>query len=183
METLRYRDLDDFCEDVFDDCEVPTSVIAKYKDAKEIIPVLFYMGYELGAINIEPEGYDYCEPYNAEYSIMVDDRKIYCAKMVFNDKCFWDGSKVSYLMSDVNSKFISRFEKENCKLYEVIIGDEEDIKDDNAITEYYCDDDLVGFTVNKNTSNGYSSFSYHCSPELVGSDGLKSLVDKVASLL
>lgn len=181
MKTLYYNDLDNFCEDVFTDCEVPTSVIAKYKDAREIIPVLFFMGYEIGAIDIEPDDYDYCEPYNAEYSIMVNDGKIYCEKVVLREKCLWDGSEVSYLMSDVNSKFIDRFEKENCKLYEVMIGDEEDTND--SATEYYCDDDLVGFTVNKNTSNGYSSFSYHCSPELVGPDGLKSLVDKVASLL
>lgn len=128
MTTLNYDLIEEFCEELNDCIEEVNcanedkyvSVVAKYKEAKEIIRELIYYDYEIAQIEVNDPNWD---DYDAEYEISVINGKIFCSKMKRNNKYLESFASIVFFMEDVNSKCIKSF-PESVFEYEVQIDDE-----------------------------------------------------------
>lgn len=189
MTTLNYDSIEEFCEELNDCIEEVNcanedkyvSVVAKYKEAKEIIRELIYYDYEIAQIEVNDPNWD---DYDAEYEISVINGKIFCSKMKSNDKYLASYASVVFFMEDVNSKCIKSFH-ESVFEYEVQIDDDcdcniedEDYEDGDfsSLLPCYEDDGLHGFTYSRTDDNGYVSHSFY-STECLKPDILKSISD------
>lgn len=149
IKTLYFDDFEGFackatddytsCEDKFS----AISVIAKFKESKEIIKAFIYMGFDIGSIEIDEEVDEYCD----EYLVTIDDDRIYCEKYKRENGYFTDFSTITYISNDCNSallphvksKIIYAFEindcNDECDCYIEDFQDESDISsDDDKIT-------------------------------------------------
>lgn len=189
MTTLNYDSIEEFCEELNDCIEEVNcanedkyvSVVAKYKEAKEIIRELIYYDYEIAQIEVNDPNWD---DYDAEYEISVINGKIFCSKMKSNDKYLASYASVVFFMEDVNSKCIKSFH-ESVFEYEVLINDDcdcniedKDCEDGDSSSFLPCceDDGLHGFTYSRSNDNGYVSHSFY-STECLKPDILKSISD------
>lgn len=189
MTTLNFNSIEEFCEEVNECIEEVNcanedkyvSVVAKYKEAKEIIRELIYYDYEIAQIEVNDPNWD---DYDAEYEISVINGKIFCSKMKSNDKYLASYASIVFFMEDVNSKCIKSF-TESVFEYEVQISDDcdcniedKDCEDGDSSSFLPCceDDGLHGFTYSRSNDNGYVSHSFY-STECLKPDILKSISD------
>lgn len=171
--TYYLNDISELAEILIFDSEYELSTaVCKYKTAKELIRELLLCGYEIRAIDIETDEYgDYLD----EYTVYIMDNGIVCEKLRSDDKFLWDGSSTSYFDSDVNSKFIKRFECEDCKVkfFEIKETDKTNVEDDSPADrvrdilsrnkDSVKHDDAHGFTVSRHDGDSYVSHSYYSS--------------------
>lgn len=159
-------------------------VIAKYEDAKEIVKELICLGYDIKSIelsDVEFNGYD------DEYAISLFDNSIWCEQAKKDGEYLGIGADVCYILSNCNSKVISKIEAE--RVYEIEIEESKEYTDCDGDCENCCldeddsyltldkdDDGIHGFTVSKSDEHGYSNYSFY-STELVDDEMLEMLFD------
>lgn len=149
----------DMVKDEFGDI----AIIAKYEEAKEIIAELVCIGHSLVSIRMSrPEWDDYCD----EYIISLNHDGIWCEPMKVDGKYIPDESTMIYILDNCSSTVIPQ-----CRgniLIEVGIADEEECDCNECCSCCDCnnelaiesDDNMHGFTVNRSSKNGYSSYSF-----------------------
>lgn len=177
MEKKQYENIMEFCEDFvdtydsLDEDSIGVSVLAKYAEAKEIISCLCLFGYDIHSIEIESPDWD---GYDDEYIISLDNDLIFCEKNKRNGKYLYSESDYTFVFDDCNSKCLEKISAN--EVYEVSIFDEDEeyfeFEDDEDEDDYDCNvsvddnDDMHGFTMTRNTDDGYSSISFYSTEKL-----------------
>jgi hypothetical protein len=113
-----------------DDQYAGISVIARYDEIKEILAKLVALGYELTDINLaHPSLNEYYDEYICTISGIWDKKEIWCEPMLIDDKYIKieDNIKITYILDNCSSKVIKVIDSPF--IYEVNIGDDEDIED------------------------------------------------------
>lgn len=132
METIYFEDALDFAvsvdsmyENVLNKADfADISIIAKYKEANEIIKSLINIGeYDIYSFNnfINPNHSP--EEYSDEYIISIMNSELYIEPFKQDDDYIGDESKYIYVLSNCSSKVLSHLESDN--IYEVVIGEED----------------------------------------------------------
>ena len=195
MTTLNFNSIEEFCEEVNECIEEVNcanedkyvSVVAKYKEAKEIIRELIYYDYEIAQIEVNDPNWD---DYDAEYEISVINGKIFCSKMKRNNKYLESFASIVFFMEDVNSKCIKSF-TESVFEYEVQIDDDcdcniedKDCEDGDSSSFLPCceNDGLHGFTYSRSNDNGYVSHSFYSTDSIMSYDLIQNIA-KIWNLL
>lgn len=147
MKIKKFCDYEDFVYQISDKVDLfrkidgynDISIIAKYKDAKEIIKELLYIGYDIASIHLGKENY---EEYWDEYIIsMVNtngNAEVWCEPFKRKNGYITDDSTVIYILDNCSSKVIPY-----CNgniVYEVNILDEDDCDDNCNDDECTCDE-------------------------------------------
>ena len=200
MKNLNFEDYADFAEyisDVFEnrkDKYDDVSVIAKYKDMKEIFCELVCMGYDVANIDLE---LPLRNEYKDEFVLSLDTNGIWIDKFKRDGKYLDievepDELTTIFILDNCSSQVIPHCQSNY--MYEVNIGDndENDYDDSDKDTDNSCDHiceyirdsktesvvrydkdddgDLHGFSASKSDENGYVSYSYYSSDELSKKD-------------
>lgn len=132
METIYFEDALDFAvsvdsmyENVLNKADLADiSIIAKYKEANEIIKSLIKIGeYDIYSFDnfINPNHSP--EEYSDEYIIGIMNSELYVEPFKQDDDYMGDESKYIYVLSNCSSKVLSHLESDN--IYEVVIGEED----------------------------------------------------------
>lgn len=132
MKTIYFEDALDFAvsvdsmyENVLNKADfADISIIAKYKEANEIIKSLINIGeYDIYSFNnfINPNHSP--EEYSDEYIIGIMNSELYVEPFKQDDDYMGDESKYIYVLSNCSSKVLSHLESDN--IYEVVIGEED----------------------------------------------------------
>lgn len=132
MKTIYFEDALDFAvsvdsmyENVLNKADfADISIIAKYKEANEIIKSLINIGeYDIYSFNnfINPNHSP--EEYSDEYIISIMNSELYIEPFKQDDDYIGDESKYIYVLSNCSSKVLSHLESDN--IYEVVIGEED----------------------------------------------------------
>lgn len=132
METIYFEDALDFAvsvdsmyENVLNKADsADISIIAKYKEANEIIKSLINIGeYDIYSFDnfINPNHSP--EEYSDEYIISIMNSELYIEPFKQDDDYIGDESKYIYVLSNCSSKVLSHLESDN--IYEVVIGEED----------------------------------------------------------
>lgn len=186
MKKKWYEDIEELCEDIVDTYESfegnsPTvSVIAKFKEAKEIISNLCKLDYQICNILIENPEFD---GYDDEYFIGLDNDEIFCTKLKKEKEYIKCNSDYIFVLNDCNSKLLEMIHAEY-EVYEVSFDDDgfefvfEENDDDFEYELECCDcchDDMHGFTAHKNDEKGYSSVSFY-STEKINTEEVKDIM-------
>lgn len=145
-------------------------IVAKYNEAKEIIKELLCLGHDIKSIEIHDCEY---EDYFDEYVVTITDDGIYCEKFKRENGYFCEESDVTYVSEEANSACLKHIDSDMVVSFQ--IGDD-DNEDDENCCECSCEDNMHGFTMTKNTDNGYSSISFY-STDKICADGMKHLMD------
>ena len=190
IKTLHFEDYEDFACAVADTYDRVKSndeynsvdVVAKYKDAKEIIRELIGIGYGIAFINelANPE-YD---GYDDAFIISLLDDEIWCEPVKRDDRYIYVEADVVYILDNCNSKIIPKIEAD--EVYEVEIGNEcddcdGDCKNCECHNDTYLhtsedeDGNTHGFTASRSDGDSYMSYSYYSSDELSHEDIQKML--------
>lgn len=190
IKTLHFEDYEDFTctvSDVYnkvrsDDEYNSIDIVAKYKDAKEIIRELVGIGYDIAFINelADPEW----DGYDDAFVISLLDDEIWCEPVKRDEGYIFVEADVVYIFDDCNSKIIPKIEAN--EVYEVGIGNEYDDCDGDcencpAHDETYLhtsedeDGNTHGFTASRSDGDSYMSYSYYSSNELSHEDIQKML--------
>lgn len=136
MEKLHFDDFEDFAiqiSDIYDRIKHNNEdndviIVAKYKEAVEIIENLIQIGYIIEDIHIENPEYG---GYADEYTITlrkIDERDIFCEPMKYDNKYYDFDSAVIYVMDNCSSTVLKHLDSE--AIFEVSVGevDEDDYK-------------------------------------------------------
>lgn len=132
METIYFKDALDFAvsvnamyENVLNKADfADISIIAKYKEANEIIKSLINIGeYDIHSFDnfINPNHSP--EEYSDEYIISIMNSELYVEPFKQDDDYMGDESKYIYVLSNCSSKVLLHLESDN--IYEVVIGKED----------------------------------------------------------
>ena len=127
MQNIYFDDYSDLACDIADKFDTvkddfrDIAIIAKYKEAKEIIAELVCIGYSLESIEIDrPEWRSYYD----EYLISLNFDGIWCQPMKVDGKYITDDSTITYILDNCSSTVIP-----HCKgkvVFEVGIVDEDE---------------------------------------------------------
>lgn len=172
MEKFLFEDIEEFVDKFLEEYEkreseddfYGVSIVAHYKPMIDILNYLVDTTcFELYDIELEnPESCHYCD----EYILTVDENgKFWCQKAKYDAKYIRLEKDVTFVHSDVNSKFIIKNKDE----YMIEFDFEEDDKCDCCCNCDECDngftitsdDNMHGFTVNRSNESGYSSYSFY----------------------
>lgn len=171
MKKKWYEDIEELCEDVVDSYEslesdLPTvSVIAKFDEAREVIAGLCGLGYLPYIVNID------AEEYWDEYLIEVTEDGIYVKEFKRESGYFNCESDYVFVLDNCSSKVIPKVSAKH-SVYEVSVGECDDFEfafeEDEEEFEVAVDSDrdLHGFTVSKDSEDGYSSLSFYSTEKL-----------------
>jgi len=132
METIYFEDALDFAvsvdsmyENVLNKADLADiSIIAKYKEANEIIKSLIKIGeYDIYSFDnfINPNHSP--EEYSDEYIISIMNSELHVEPFKQDDDYIDDESKYIYVLSNCSSKVLSHLESDN--IYEVVIVEED----------------------------------------------------------
>lgn len=109
MKKLYFDNVKSLCRDIVDkygkltDIYGDITIIAKYKEAREIIKELLCMGYDIAGIDIYPEEFnEYCD----EYIISLTFDGIWCEKFKRDNGYITDDSTITYVSNECNSDCI-----------------------------------------------------------------------------
>lgn len=184
--TLLVCDISDKFNMVKDDFG-DVAIIAKYKEAKEIIAELVCIGYSLESIEFDRPDW---KNYYDEYLISLNFDGIWCQPMKVDGKYITDDSTITYILGNCSSTVIPQ-----CKgkvVFEVGIVEDEECECDECCGCCDCDcdeddnyphevdskddesDNMHGFNVNKSDDNGYYSYSFYSTD--------KNLVEQMAKM-
>ena len=153
METIYFEDALDFAvsvnamyENVLNKADfADISIIAKYKEANEIIKSLINIGeYDIYSFDnfINPNHSP--EEYSDEYIISIMNSELYVEPFKQDDDYIDDESKYIYVLSNCSSKVLSHLESDN--IYEVVIGKE----------DYDCENcELYGKPISSTSTTNY----------------------------
>lgn len=207
IKSLYFENYEDFSDEIantyeqikaYDDLD-SVEIIAKYKEAKEIIRELVNVGYGIAFITeLADPNWD---NYDDEFIISLMDDEIWCEPFKRDNGYISSEACICFVMSDCNAKVIKHIETEH--IFEVDMGEEysehydnypscceckcqdcdceddytnkedEEIKDDKE--DICCDEDMHGFTISKCDGNSSVSYSYYTSDELSKAD-IKELI-------
>lgn len=174
MKKKWYEDIEELCEDVVDSYEslesdLPTvSVIAKFDEAREVIAGLCGRGYLPYIVNIDDK------EYRDEYLIELTEDGIYVEEFKRESGYFNCESDYIFVLDNCSSKVIPKVSAKH-SVYEVSVGEFDDFEfafEDEDDDEEDCklsvdsDGDLHGFTVSKDSEDGYSSLSFYSTEKL-----------------
>lgn len=167
LDCIRFEDFSDMLDNIFeaiDESEdyISATIIGKYKEISEILNLaISCYAVEIGDISLCSED---CNGYKDEYALAIfndEDRGVVvCCSPLKTERGYCGyGGDIVYILENCNSKAQYACEDE-AKF--VIIGEDECECD---CCEYCdCDDNNVyGFTVDNETDNGYSKFTYYSS--------------------
>lgn len=155
----------DKLEENKDDDFFTISVVSHYNIMKDIINYLAKnTGFVLCNIELEEPTY---RDYEDEYILTVDSNgEIWCQKAKVDGRYVHVEDNITFVHSDVNSKFVV-INKDEC-LIEFDFATEEETEcnccgccDCNNELAIESDDNMHGFTVNRSDENGYSSYSFY----------------------
>lgn len=127
IKTLHFEDYEDFAcavSDAYDrvksdDAYNSVDVVAKYKDAKEIIREFVGIGY--GIAFIDKFGDSEWDGYDDAFVISLLDDEIWCEPVKRENGYIFVDADVVYIFDNCNSKIIPKIEAD--EVYEVEIGD------------------------------------------------------------
>ncbi len=174
MKKKWYEDIEELCEDIVDiyeslENDLPTvSVIAKFDEAREVIAGLCKLDYKICNISIEDPEF---VGYKDEYLIGLTNDEVYCTKLKKEKNYIECNSDYVFILDNCNSKLLKRVCVEY-EIYEASLNDNDDFdfvfEDDDEECEVSVDfeEDLHGFTVNRNSDDGYSSLSFYSTEKL-----------------
>lgn len=155
---ITFKHIEEFSEYVLKkiekDNELFVNIIGKFDEIKAtLMDVMLYEDINFESLHIEsPDMTGYSDEYIL--SLWVNDSilEVGCEPLKKDGKYINPCGDITYLFGDCSSKIIPLCECS--ELYFV-----------NFETEYDCDedDDIYGFTVNNETDNGYSKFTYYSS--------------------
>ena len=159
MEKFLFEDIEEFVDKFLEEYEnreneedfLGVSIVAHYKPMIDILNYLLATtGLELHDIDLqEPES----EYYYDEYILTVDkNAKIWCQKAKYNDTYIYLEKDVTFIHSDVNSKFIVKNKNEH--MIEFDFGVEEECECYDFGTMCCCEE--CSKTANKSTSTSYT---------------------------
>lgn len=169
LDCICFDDFSDILENIFeaiDESEdyIYATIVGKYKEISEILNlVISCYAVEIGDISLCSED---CNGYKDEYALAIfndEDRGVVvCCSPLKTDKGYAGyGGDVVYILENCNSKVQYSCEDEAAF---VIIGEDECECGCCECECCNCDDkDIHGFTVNNETDNGYSKFTYYSS--------------------
>lgn len=174
LDCIHFENFSDMLESIFeaiDESEdyISATIVGKYKEISEILNlVISCYAVEIGDISLCSED---CNGYKDEYALAIfndEDRGIVvCCSPVKTDRGYCGyGGDIVYILDNCNSKVQYACEDE-AKF--VVIGEEECECDCCECCD--CDDNNVyGFTVDNETDNGYSKFTYYSSTPIDKTD-------------
>lgn len=174
--TVQFDDFTDAAcvfSDTYDELEndyKSIGIVAKYDEAKEIIKELLCLGHDIKSIEIHDCEY---EDYFDEYVVTITDDGIYCEKFKCDYGYFTEEANVTYVSEEANSACLKHIDSDMVVSFQ--IGDN-DNEDEENCCECSCEDNMHGFTMTKNTDNGYSSISFY-STDKICADEMKHLMD------
>lgn len=122
IKTLYFDDFEGFACRVaddynsFDDKFSLVSVIAKFKEAKEIVKEFLCMGFDIATIDICREELD---GYEDEYLITLDDGEIWCEKYKRENGYVFAQSTIAYISNDCNSSLIPHVKSDVMYAFEI----------------------------------------------------------------
>lgn len=158
----------DKLEENKDDDFFTISVVSHYNIMKDIINYLAKnTGFVLCNIELEEPTY---RDYEDEYILTVDSNgEIWCQKAKVDGRYVHVEDNITFVHSDVNSKFVV-INKDECLIeFDFATEEETECNCDECCGCCECDnelainsdDDMHGFTVNRSGENGYSSYSFY----------------------
>lgn len=174
MKKKWYEDIEELCEDVVEtyvslENDLPTvSVIAKFDEAREVIAGLCSLGYLPYSVNIEEPEYD---NYYDEWLVELTENGIYSKRFKRKKGYTNCNSDYVFVLDNCSSKVIAKINPKH-STYEVSIGECDDFdfvfEDDDEECEVSVDseEDMHGFTVSRNSDDGYSSLSFYSTEKL-----------------
>lgn len=167
VDAIHFDYIEELCEEVlsklYDDEDIQISVIGKYEEIKAFLKEFMkYDDINFDCIELHsPECNGYDKEYIVDVSNIDSDISFYCVPCNENGKYFRFDGDVLYLLDSVKQTLV-----DNCEYgerYFVIIGEDE-CECDCCCECCYCDDNnIYGFTVDNETDNGYSKFTYYSS--------------------
>lgn len=167
LDCIRFENFSDMLESIFeaiDESEdyISATIVGKYKEISEILNlVISCYAVEIGDITLCSED---CNGYKDEYALAIfndEDRGVViCCSPVKTDRGYCGyGGDIVYILDNCNSKVQYSCEDE---ARFVVIGEDECECDCCECCD--CDNNNVyGFTVDNETDNGYSKFTYYSS--------------------
>ena len=167
LDCIRFEDFSDMLESIFeaiDESEdyISATIIGKYKEISEILNlVISCYAVEIGDISLCSED---SNGYKDEYALAIfndEDRGVVvCCEPLKTDKGYRGyGGDVVYILDNCNSKV--QYACEDEAKFVIITEDECEC---GCCECCDCDDNNVyGFTVDNETDNGYSKFTYYSS--------------------
>ena len=154
MRNLYFDDFEDLACDIADtydsldyDDEEDIAIIAKYKEARQIIKELLCLGYDIHSVEIHD---DLWENYDAEYVISLYENEVWCEPMLRENGYIEEYAPVIYVFDNCSSKVIHHCKGKN--VYEVTVGDDED---DCDCSECVCKKDKKPTTTSTSKSATY----------------------------
>ena len=165
LDCIRFENFSDMLENIFeaiDESEdyISATVVGKYKEISEILNlVISCYAVEIGDISLCSED---CNGYKDAYALVIindEDRGVvvYCSPFKTDKGYYGYGGDVVYILENCNSKVQYACE-DDAKF--VIIGEEDC---DCCECCNYDGNNIYGFTVDNETDNGYSKFTYYSS--------------------
>ena len=174
LDCIRFEDFSDMLDNIFeaiDESEdyISATIVGKYKEISEILNlVISCYAVEIGDISLCSEK---CNGYKDEYALVIindEDRGVVvCCSPVKTDRGYFGyGGDVVYILDNCNSKVQCACEDEA----KFIVIDEEEFECDCCECCDCNDNDIYGFTVDNETDNGYSKFTYYTSSPIDKTD-------------
>lgn len=150
--TICYEDIYEFCEDVDSEFEkyldkaiekdgtVDIPILAKYKNAREIINILVDFGYEIANVSIHDS---IMNGYADEYIVSLcyglnhsDVPEIWCQPAKDDKGYYLNQGDAIYILDECNSKVISQIESD--RTYIVELEDEIEDEYDDFVDDLEC---------------------------------------------
>lgn len=163
LETLYFKDIDEFCSDVLNRFENLTdnfdniSIVAKYGEAKDIIEDLVISGFELASIRLDQPDYDnYYDEFIVSICSMSDGtHEVWCEPFKRDGEYFTDDSTITYISNECSSKVIPHVESALVYAFEIECDEDEDedvcecdncktcnVKESDELAHIFSDSDL-----------------------------------------
>lgn len=167
---INFEYIEEFVDYVIDEVENNednfVTVIAKFDEAKEILKnAMTYDDVNFESLQIESPIMDnYCDEFALSFWTNDGVLEIGCEKLKRNGEYIDPSGDVVFLFDNCSSKIIPLCE--DSKLYFISIEGECDCDKECDCGCERCDcdgNDIHGFTVDNETNNGYSKFTYYSS--------------------
>ena len=168
LDPIYFKDATDILEDIFEQIDtsedyISATIVGKYEDIRQILNLVIsdYV-VEIGDISLCSEE---CNGYKDEYALtLIDDEDVgivvHCSPLRGKSGYLYYGADIVYILENCNSA-VQRYCETDARF--VIIGEEEC----ECECRYECCDcdenNIYGFTVDNETDNGYSKFTYYSS--------------------
>lgn len=170
LNDLKFEYIEEFIDNAIkrieDDEDCFISIFSKYGQACDIIKkLLSYDLVKLDNITLCDEQFDgYSDEYIIEIWSIDGITYVGCEPAKRNGKYFNYEGNVCYLLEDCNSRILKTCNYD--EMYDVIIGEDKCECECNCGCDECCaldENDIYGFSINKETDYGHSKFTYYSS--------------------